>query len=86
MLEYSIGELKYYYSSGGYDGGGYGSGSEDFSRDDIESINFLEDTLSDTIDSDHINNSVYHIFPSIVAAFAAAAIAVVASTAILTFT
>ena len=79
MLEYSIGELKYYYSSDS----NYG---EDFSRDDIESINFLEDTLSDTIDSDHINNSVYHIFPSIVAFTAAAAIAVVASTAILTFT
>jgi len=79
MLEYSIGELKYYYSSDS----NYG---EDFSRDDIESINFLEDTLSDTIDSDHINNSVYHIFPSIVAAAAFAAFAVVASTAILTFT
>jgi hypothetical protein len=79
MLEYSIGELKYYYSSGGYSGG-YG---DDFSRDDIESINFLEDTLSDTIDSDHINNSVYHLFPSIAAA---AAVIAVASTAILTFT
>jgi hypothetical protein len=77
MLEYSIGELKYYYSSG--------SGGGDYTRDDIESINFLEDTLSDTIDSDHINNSVYHIFPSIIAAAAAAAIAL-ASTAILTFT
>ena len=77
MLEYSIGELKYYYSSDS----NYGS---DFTRDDTESINFLEDTLSDTIDSDHINNSVYHIFPSIVAIAAAAAIAV-ASTAILTF-
>jgi len=81
MLEYSIGELKYYYSSGC--GGGYGGYGDDFSRDDIESINFLEDTLSDTIDSDHINNSVYHIFPSIVAA---AAVIAVASTAILTFT
>jgi|LakMenE29Apr09ns_1017244.scaffolds.fasta_scaffold00037_3 hypothetical protein len=82
MLEYSIGELKYYYSSDSNYGG-------DFSRDDIESINFLEDTLSDTIDSDHINNSVYHIFPSIVAIAAAAAAAAaitVASTAILTFT
>ena len=76
MLEYSIGELKYYYSSDSNYGG-------DFTRDDIESINFLEDTLSDTIDSDHINNSVYHIFPSIVAIAAAIA---VASTAILTFT
>ena len=73
MLEYSIGELKYYYSGGG---GG------DFSRDDIESINFLEDTLMDAIDSDHINNSVYHLFPSITIF---AAIAVVATVS-LTFT
>jgi hypothetical protein len=71
MLEYSIGELKYYYSGG-----------DDFTRDDIESINFLEDTLSDTIDSDHINNSVYHLFPSITIF---AAIAVVATVS-LTFT
>jgi hypothetical protein len=80
MLEYSIGELKYYYSSGG--GSGSGDGYKDYTRDDIESINFLEDVLSDAIDSDHINNSVYHIFPSIVVA--TAAIAVVAAT-ILTF-
>jgi hypothetical protein len=76
MLEYSIGELKYYYSKYGSDSGC------DFSSDDIVSINFLEDTLSDTIDSDHINNSIYHIFPSIVATAAIAAIA----TATLTFT
>jgi hypothetical protein len=77
MLEYSIGELKYYYSSVSS-----GDGYKDYTRDDIESINFLEDVLSDAIDSDHINNSVYHIFPSIVVA--TAAIAVVAAT-ILTF-
>jgi hypothetical protein len=79
MLEYSIGELKYYYSRYG---DGNGSGYEDYTRDDIESINFLEDVLSDAIDSDHINNSVYHIFPSIVVATAAVA---VATATILTF-
>jgi len=79
MLEYSIGELKYYYSKYGSDSSDSGC---DFSSDDIVSINFLEDTLSDTIDSDHINNSIYHIFPSIAVIAAIAAIA----TAILTFT
>ena len=82
MLEYSIGELKYYYSKYGSDTGDSSDSGCDFSSDDIVSINFLEDTLSDTIDSDHINNSVYHIFPSIAAIAAIAAIA----TATLTFT
>lgn len=67
MIEYSIGELKYYYSN-------YGSeaeGDADYTKDDVESINFLEDTLSNAIDDDHINNNVYHIFPSIaIGAFA----------------
>ena len=72
MLEYSIGELKYYYSRGGGSGDS-GGNYEDYTRDDIESINFLEDVLSDAIDSDHINNSVYHIFPSIAAIAAASA-------------
>ncbi len=77
MLEYSIGELKYYYSS--VSGG---DGYKDYTRDDIESINFLEDVLSDAIDSDHINNSVYHIFPSIVVAITSV---IAISAAILTF-
>lgn len=64
MIEYSIGELKYYYSN-------YGDGDTDYTKDDVESINFLEDTLSNAIDDDHINNNVYHIFPSIaIGAFA----------------
>lgn len=69
MIEYSIGDLKYYYSK-------YGSESDagsdgEYTKDDVESINFLEDTLSNAIDDDHINNNVYHIFPSIaIGAFA----------------
>ena len=55
MIEYSIGELKYYYSN---------YGDTDYTKDDVESINFLEDTLSNAIDDDHINNNVYHIFPT----------------------
>jgi hypothetical protein len=68
MIEYSIGELKYYYSN--YGDGEYGADT-DYTKDDVESINFLEDTLSNAIDDDHINNNVYHIFPSIaIGAFA----------------
>jgi hypothetical protein len=78
MLEYSVGELKYYYSGGSGDGGNY----EDYTKDDIECINFLEDVLSDAIDNDHINNSVYHLFPSIIAI---ASVIAVAATTILTF-
>jgi hypothetical protein len=63
MIEYSIGELKYYYNN-----------YSDYTRDDIESINYLEDTLSDIIDKDYINNSIYHIFPSIASACGAVCI------------
>ena len=63
MIEYSIGELKYYYSN--YGSEAEGDGDADYTKDDVESINFLEDTLSNAIDDDHINNNVYHIFPSI---------------------
>uniref|UniRef100_A0A6C0KB79 Uncharacterized protein n=1 Tax=viral metagenome TaxID=1070528 RepID=A0A6C0KB79_9ZZZZ len=76
MLEYSVGELKYYYSRYG---DGSGSNYEDYTRDDVESINFLEDVLSDAIDNDHINNSVYHLFPSIILATATAATAIIAT-------
>ena len=81
MLEYSVGELKYYYSRYGSDGDS-SSNYEDYTKDDIECINFLEDVLSDAIDNDHINNSVYHIFPSIIAI---ASVIAVAATTILTF-
>ena len=77
MLEYSVGELKYYYSRYG---SGDGDGNyEDYTRDDVESINFLEDVLSDAIDNDHINNSVYHLFPSIILATATVATAIIAT-------
>ena len=69
MIEYSIGELKYYYSN--YGSESEGNAGTDYTKDDVESINFLEDTLSNAIDDDHINNNVYHIFPSIaIGAFA----------------
>ena len=69
MIEYSIGELKYYYSNCGSES--EGNADADYTKDDVESINFLEDTLSNAIDDDHINNNVYHIFPSIaIGAFA----------------
>jgi hypothetical protein len=54
MIEYSIEDLKYYYSK-----------SKNYIDSDIIAINYLEDTLSDIIDSEHINNSIYHLFPSI---------------------
>jgi hypothetical protein len=54
MIEYSIEELKYYYSN-----------CNNYSDTDIKSINYLEDTLSDIIDDEHTNNCIYHIFPSI---------------------
>ena len=75
MLEYSVGELKYYYSRYGNGDGNY----EDYTKDDIECINFLEDVLSDAIDNDHINNSVYHLFPSIILATATVATAIIAT-------
>ena len=66
IIEYSIGELKYYYS-GNHE---YG----DYTREDINNIHILEDILTDTIDNDYINNNIYHIFPSAVAITVAAAI------------
>lgn len=68
MIEYSVGDLKYYYSKYECDGG---DGDANYTKDDVENISHLEDTLSNAIDSDYINNNVYHIFPSIaIGAFA----------------
>jgi hypothetical protein len=64
MIEYSIEELKYYYNN-------YG----DYTKDEIETINYLEDTLSDIIDKDYTDNNIYHIFPSIVGATGAISVA-----------
>jgi hypothetical protein len=55
MIEYSVGELKYYYNN-----------LYDYSADDVASINILEDALTESIDNETANNSVYHLFPLIV--------------------
>lgn len=68
MIEYSVGDLKYYYSKYECDDG---DADSDYTKDDVENISHLEDTLSNAIDGDYINNNVYHIFPSIaIGAFA----------------
>ena len=59
MIEYSIEELKYYYNNNT-------NKYDDYTSDDIASINYLEDTVSDLIDRDHTNNSIYHLFPSVI--------------------
>ena len=81
MIEYSVGDLKYYYSKYGSDGSD-DDGSADYTRNDIENISHLEDTLSNAIDDDYINNNVYHIFPNAVAiVVSVAALAMVATAA-----
>jgi hypothetical protein len=55
VIEYSVAELKYYYNN-----------LCDYSADDVSSINILENALTDSIDKDVANNSVYHIFPLMV--------------------
>lgn len=81
MIEYSIGDLKYYYSKYGTSDGGDGeansSGDTEYTKNDMENISHLEDTLSNAIDNDYINNNIYHIFPNAIAA-AIAVVAVVA--------
>lgn len=64
MIEYSIEELKYYYNN---------PDKEDIdidSRDRHDSIEYLEDTLTDQIDNNYIENNIYHIFPIFVCAVA----------------
>lgn len=64
MIEYSIEELKYYYNN---------PDKEDIdidSRDRHDSIEYLEDTLTDQMDNDYIENNIYHIFPIFVCAVA----------------
>lgn len=55
MIEYSVGELKYYYNN-----------LYDYSADDVASINILEDALTESIDNETANNSIYHVFPLMV--------------------
>ena len=59
MIEYSIEELKYYYNN---------PDKEDIDR--YDSITYLEDTLTDMIDNEYIQNNIYHIFPIFVCAVA----------------
>jgi hypothetical protein len=85
MIEYSIGDLKYYYSKYGTGDGDGGSGSGDadteYTKNDMENISHLEDTLSNAIDNDYINNNIYHIFPNAIAAIAAIAAVAIAAMA-----
>jgi hypothetical protein len=61
MIEYSIEELKYYYNN---------PDKEDIDIDSRDSIEYLEDTLTDLIDNDYTGNNIYHIFPIFVCAVA----------------
>ena len=84
MIEYSVGDLKYYYSKYGSEADGSecdGEGDTDYTRNDIENISHLEDTLSNAIDDDYINNNVYHIFPNAVAIVVSVAALATAATA-----
>ena len=54
MLEYSIDDLKYYYSH-------YADADPEY----IEKVLLLEDRLSDMIDSEYTQNSIYHLFPCV---------------------
>jgi len=60
MLEYSIDDLKYYYSH-------YADADDksDDKSDYIEKVHLLEDRLSDMIDTEYTQNSIYHLFPCV---------------------
>ena len=59
MLEYSIDDLKYYYSH-------YADESKcDTDPEYIVKVLLLEDRLSDMIDSEYTQNSIYHLFPCV---------------------
>ena len=68
MIEYSIEELKYYYNN--YNEDAYHIDKEDIDIDRHDSITYLEDTLTDMIDNEYIENNIYHIFPIFVCAVA----------------
>jgi hypothetical protein len=73
MIEYSIEDLKYYYSK-------YHDTTHppiEYSTGDVEKIRYLEDKVSDLIDDEYTKNSIYHIFPMVaVAATVATTVAV----------
>jgi len=59
MIEYSIEDLKYYYSK-------YHDATHppiEYSTGDVEKIRYLEDKVSDLIDDEYTKNIIYHIFP-----------------------
>jgi len=63
MIEYSIEDLKYYYSK--YDAT---HPPIEYSTGDVEKIRYLEDKVSDLIDDEYTKNSIYHIFPMVAVA------------------
>ena len=69
MIEYSIEELKYYYNN--YQEGTYQNDKEYVDSNSRDSVEYLENTLTDLIDNDYIENSIYHVFPIFVCAVAA---------------
>jgi hypothetical protein len=65
MIEYSIEELKDYYTK-------YNEYNEyDDNDNEIKrmEINNLEETLSNIIDYDNTHNNIYHIFPIVASTF-----------------
>jgi len=64
MIEYSIEDLKYYYSK-------YHDATHppiEYLTGDVEKIRYLEDKVSDLIDDEYTKNSIYHIFPMVAVA------------------
>uniref|UniRef100_A0A6C0LI94 Uncharacterized protein n=1 Tax=viral metagenome TaxID=1070528 RepID=A0A6C0LI94_9ZZZZ len=58
IIEYSIGELKRYYRDSE-------DTQVDYTQGDLDNICLLEDRLSELIDTEYTQNSIYHIFPVI---------------------
>jgi hypothetical protein len=79
MIEYSIEELKYYYNnykdrvatSDTTNTYQYDKEYVDSNNLRSDSVEYLENTLTDLIDNDYIDNSIYHVFPIFVCAVAA---------------
>ena len=71
MIEYSIEELKYYYNNNQEGSYQYDKEYVDSNKLRSDSIEYLENTLTDLIDNDYIENSIYHVFPIFVCAVAA---------------
>jgi N-methylhydantoinase B/oxoprolinase/acetone carboxylase alpha subunit len=64
MIEYSIEELKDYYTK-------YNEYDDNDNDNEIKrmEINNLEETLSNIIDYDNTHNNIYHIFPIVASTF-----------------